>query len=156
MFKVFNFPDYGDNADVKFFKNLTLTPGTVSQTIFTGGSEAVTGLQRLAQMVVLRLGTPRGGMLYESSEGSQLMTDVLRGVIRTNAQLVESFMQSRDDILRQFARDAVQFPYTAPDEILSDLGLLSSSVSRGSINLYIKVVSLAGSNIAFNTPLTIV
>lgn len=154
MNSVFSFPDYGDDVDVKFMKG----GGTdqvslrVTQDLFTGGSEAVAGIQKLVQQVTLRLLTPSGGQIYEPAEGSQLLTDVLAGRTRTVDQARQSFSQTRDDLLRQFATDVANYPDIPPTEILANLELLQVLVERDSLYLYVKIVSLAGVSSAFNVP----
>jgi len=124
----------------------------VSQDLFSGGSEAVSGIQKLVQQVTLRLLTPQGGQAYEPDEGAQLMTDVLAGRTRTTEQARRSFAQARDDVLRQFANDVATYPDAPPSEVLANLELLRVSVDRDSLYLYVKIVSLAGVSSVFNVP----
>ena len=157
MSSVFRFPSYSREMDVRF---LYADPQDglvrVSQRIFgDSGSEAVTGVQKLTQQVVLRLLTRYGGQMFEAGEGSQLITSVLRQVVNTAEAASTVFVSTVKDIQAQFDADLEEYPDTPADEILQSLSLLSVTVTKDTLRLHLQITSQLGAQQQFTLPIEI-
>src|SRR4029078_12886904 len=61
-----------------------------------------TGVQKVAQRVVLRLFTVLGSMLSSPSEGCRFMTEMTAGTFRSTVDVFASFSEAKAIIIEQF------------------------------------------------------
>lgn len=84
-----------------------------------------TGVDKLAQNVLITLFTPDGLTPYPSVPGTALMQRLISGQLRTVLEVRQVFAQARDLILAYFQQLAINFPETPLDEQLADLELIA-------------------------------
>lgn len=106
------------------------------------GSQAVTGIQKLAQRALLELLTRKGSMLLLPTRGSSLLDSISRGGVRTEADVYQAFAFASTDVLRNLAADTATAD--PADEKLRSFELTGASVLPGYIQLNVRIESEAG------------
>ncbi len=150
-------PFPGRKADLlAFHTNTPFILSEVKQSLFNDTTGfACVGPQKLAQQVTLRLFTKLDGKKYETSEGCQLVTEIVSMSIHTVADARRAFEQSRIDIMDRFADDVDTDPSIPADEQLYDLQWISGSLQGDSLNLSLRVITQAGNSFQFTMPVTV-
>jgi len=109
------------------------------------GSWSVTGVEKLAQRVVLELLTRRGSMPLLPSRGSSLLDAVAGGLVRTEVDVHQRFAFAAVEVERNLAADAS--PADPPDERLARLELARATVAPGRLTLDVRIETAAGTGI---------
>ncbi len=113
----------------------------------------ITGIEKLAQSVLIAFLSITGTKQYIPDNGCQFMLDAQRGVWRTVADVIQSFNLSRVDVRRQIqAQETINDP---PDELYGGVTLLGVALSGDTVSVRMMVTSQAGSTYTFITPLTV-
>ena len=133
-------------ADRELLTGQTLVPNG------TGGY-LCTGIQKLAQRLLLILLTKQGSRKYRPGDGTRFMTDATRGHWRTPADLRLSFSSARLDFMRQL--QAMELASDPADERVESVELLGTTLLPDKVALQIKLTSKAGSGYTFLTPITV-
>ena len=106
------------------------------------GGEVCTGIIKLAQRWLLEFMTETGSMLYTPDRGCDFLTQLRTGQLRTTNDVQQAFAMSAVQVqLNLWAED----PATAPDdELLASATLLSLTITGATLQLYIELLSQAG------------
>lgn len=117
------------------------------------GGALIAGIEKLAQKILIVLLTKLGSRKYRPLEGTRFMTDAAAGRWRTTADVTESFYGARLDVSRQ-CRDteAADDPL---DERWGSLDLDGVTLAGDKVTLRLAVVSAAGTEYTFMTPITV-
>jgi hypothetical protein len=120
----------------------------------SSGGQATTGLQKLAQMIVVQLYSSSRQRLYDKQRATTFIDDITNGIIRTAADARRSFEFARLDLLNQALRDTetVSRPL---DEQLSDIVLQDVAIDSPVLSLTFSIVSRAGSTGQFVFPVSV-
>lgn len=117
------------------------------------GGSVVTGIQKLAQRVLIILLTRVGSMTYLPLLGTTFMSDAQQGSWRTTADIELSFNSSKLDLLRQLRAEELD---TDPlDERIDTVVMLSAAFNAGDATAQIMVLSAAGSELVFIAPIPV-
>lgn len=151
--------DYvGRRIDLSLFSNVPTVENDnrllVHAMTVNGITTVCTGVQKLAQRVLMRLFTVKGSRRYQPMEGCVFMSDASKGVFRTTANVVSSFAASRTDILIQFA--AERYVTDPPDEVLVDLRLDNVVLALDGVAITVKITTAAGTTRKLIAPLPLV
>lgn len=136
-----NFPDQGEQLVEQ-----TLAPES------TGGF-LCTGVQKLAQRVLLILLTKKGSMRFDPEYGTIFMLLAEAGGFRTVTDVEQAFYGAKLDLLRQLK--AVEEDDDPLDERIRDLILLGITLAPGSVSLRIQMTTQAGSTHQFIGPINV-
>lgn len=120
----------------------------------TDSGMVTTGVQKLAQRVLLILLTRRGSLIYSPGLGCDFMRDAHRGAWRTGADIDISFNSAKLDIVRQVRGE--ELDSDSDDERLASLNLLGAALDDGQAVLRISLVTVAGSTVTFIAPIPLV
>lgn len=128
----------------------------VKQTLCPDGTGGYlcTGVQKLAQRVLLLLLTKKGSVRFDPEYGSIFMILAEAGGFRTVADVEQAFYGSKLDLTRQLS--AAELDTDPLDERLDALELLNVTVAPGFVSLRIQMVTQAGSTYTFIAPITVV
>lgn len=127
----------------------------VSQTLVPTGSGGYlcTGIQKLAQRLLFILLTKKGTVLHRPNDGVTFMIDAERGGWRTPADVRQSFVSSRLDLIRQMR--LVEEETDPLDEQVNDVQLITLSILPDRVGIKIKLISEAGTDYTFLTPIVV-
>lgn len=117
------------------------------------GGLLVTGIEKLAQRVLLILLTKAGSRWYAPEEGTAFIADAQRGRWRTSADVEASFYAARLDVSRQV--QAGETGDDPADERWGSLTLLGVVLAADRVSLRLRLVSAAGTEYKFITPLPV-
>lgn len=117
------------------------------------GGALLAGIEKLGQNVLMLLFLEKGSKKYDPEAGCQFMIDAQQGFWRTPADVTQSFNLSRTDIRRQI--QLKETPDDPPDEIYESLTLDGVTLSGDKVTIRATLVSQAGSNYKFLTPITV-
>lgn len=118
----------------------------------TAGS-IVTGVQKVAQAAVIELLTPKGSKKFDSDAGTDFITKLLRGELRTELDVFAAFNFAATRIIRKFRADRKDSD--PDDEVLTKLSLDRLALSGSQATLTISVTTLAGSSRKYIVPLEV-
>lgn len=152
--------DYvGRRSDMLAFRNvLPFSPGReqlLAQELARPGvpGELVTGVQKLAQKLLIILLNKLGTRRYAPTEGTAFMVEAAKGLWRTPADVETSFYTARLDVSRQAqASEAVDDPL---DERWGSFDLLGVVLSGDQVSLRLRVLSAAGTSYTYITPIAV-
>ena len=129
--------------------------GTVpaSLTFNDGGTgEAITGIYKLAQRVLIEFLTETGSMPFLPARGTSFMTAVRQGLLRTDLDIHQQFAFAAGALARNLtAEDAATDP---DDEKLGTIELGTVTFSGDLLILPITVTSRAGTSVVVQAPIT--
>jgi hypothetical protein len=114
------------------------------------GSQACTGVIKLAQRWLLEFLTERGSQVNRPTRGCGFMTSFRRGRLQTEASVDAEFRFSETEILQNLADD--ESADTPLDEKLAAATLDRITVIPGSLWLAITLTSQAGSSRSVSVP----
>lgn len=118
------------------------------------GGRICTGIQKLAQLTLLRLMTIRGSKPYEPTLGCFFLYDASVGNWRTVGSVRSSFAAAMIDVRRQMLD--LREEDTPLDEVFDTLVLDSVTFEgMGKVRLVLTLTSLAGTPVTFIAPITI-
>lgn len=117
------------------------------------GGALIAGVEKLAQKVLLILLTKLGSRMYSPTEGTSFMIEAERGQWRTPADVSQSFYTARLDVSRQ-CRDS-EAEDDPLDERWGSLDLEGVTLVTDRVTLRLALVSAAGTNYTFLTPITV-
>jgi hypothetical protein len=117
------------------------------------GGSLVTGIQKLAQRVLLVLLTPLGSRQYRPREGTLFMTDAQMGLWRTVADVQQSFSSARLDVARQLR--AIESDSDPDDERYGNLTLTGVTLAGDKVSIRLLVESKAGTSYSLITPIQV-
>jgi len=120
----------------------------LDQTLFgrDASGEVCTGVQKLAQRWVLHFLTIRGSMKFLPNRGTNFMSDVRRGLLRSESDVQIRFnsaaVRTRLDMQGEETEDM------HPEDRLATPGarLLSLTLTRDFLSLRVEIMSLAGTS----------
>jgi hypothetical protein len=115
------------------------SPALVTQ---ENGSLATTGIQKLAQMVLIELLTVQGSMRYAPEVGTTMIRDLQEGRIRTELELASAFAIAVTSVVTNLAE--TEEDDTPDDERLETMTLLSANMQPGAARIVFSVTSVAG------------
>jgi len=148
----------GRRIDLSLFSNVPTVENDnrllVHAMSVNGVATVCTGVQKLAQRVLMRLFTVKGSRRYQPDEGCLFMADAAKGVFRSTANVVASFAAARTDILIQFA--AERYDTDPLDEVLVDLRLDNVLLALDGVAITVRITTAAGSTRKLIAPLPIV
>lgn len=126
----------------------------LQQSLFgrTSAGEICTGIQKLAQRWVLEFLTETGTLLFDPTRGCDFMTVVRAGLLRTEADVLTQFRFAQIDITRNL--QAEESSTTAIDEQFASATLTSVELLPGYMQLYVTVLSQAGSSRSVIMPIS--
>lgn len=152
--------DYAERtADILAFRGMFPAPAGLDQLLAqelvstNDGGALVTGIEKLAQKVLITLLTKLGSKLLQPNDGCLFMLDAQQGQWRTPADVIQSFYGARLTVRRQI--QAEELTTDPADERWGDLLLVSVTLSAGKAALTLQLTSLAGSAYTFITPITV-
>jgi hypothetical protein len=117
------------------------------------GGSVVAGVQKLAQKVLMTFLLKRGSKKYRPDDGCDFMTAAARNLWRTTADVEQSFYSARLDVRRQIEEEETDDD--PDDERYGDVVLLGLTLSATRVTLRVQVVSAAGTEFTFLTPITV-
>ena len=118
------------------------------------GGFVVTGVNKLAQRLLILLLTERGSLRYLPEVGTFLITDARLGLWRTLADVQQSAHSALLDVRRQLV--LAESEDDPADEKVDNIELLSATLQGDRASLHLQVSSLAGDTRAFIAPLSFV
>ena len=113
-----------------------------------------TGVQKVAQRVVLRLFTITGSMKHKPQEGCQFMKDMMSGRFRSTVDVFASFSEARSTILEQFYTD--QLDTDPNEERLDTIELMQVVMAPDFLGIRVRVVTLAGTSRSVIIPIPVI
>jgi hypothetical protein len=126
----------------------------VQQVARTGdGGAIVTGIEKLAQRVLLILLTQLGSKPYAPTEGTSFMIDAKRGAWRTPADVTSSFYAASLDVKRQ--QQAIETSDDPDDERWGGIVLDGVTLADSTVAIRLTLTSQAGTAFTFITPITV-
>lgn len=150
------------SSDIKSYKNRTtdisifhdiLRSGQAKVRVDLLGNEICTGVQKLAQQVFLIFLTELGSDPYDTNKGTEFVSRLRRGFIRTENDVLSEFGAASDLVLAQIQANT---PASAPaDEQLFSLELQTYTITDSNIMLQIKITTQAATSRAIILPLTV-
>ena len=118
------------------------------------GGRICTGIQKLAQMTLMRLLTIRGSKPYDPLYGCFFMRDAAIGSWRTAGDVRASFAASLIDVRRQM--NDLRTDTTPADEAFRSLSLDSVTfLGMGNVRLALTLTSASDERVTYITPITI-
>lgn len=150
--------DYiGRTIDLLAYQGVTATSSAIPEELIqslvddSGLSYITTGIEKLAQRVLIVLLTKQGSMLYNQTAGTTFMIDAQSGIWRTIADVELSFHAAKLDLVRQIRAQALD---TDPlDEQLVSIEFISASLLGDQAAISLQLVSAAGTSFEFIAPL---
>lgn len=130
----------------------TLTPALADATNPSGA--ICCGIQKLLQDFLRRFATKKGSKLFDSTYGTEFLTDLQQGYLRTELDVQTAFSMAAGDVAAQFA--AITTDDTPDDERFADAILEGLELTFGTAALHIRVESVAGTSRTTILPLTVV
>lgn len=117
------------------------------------GGSIVTGIEKLAQRLLLVLLTKRGSLRYAPTLGTALLADAQSGRWRTAADVALSFNSAKLALVRQLrAQERNDDP---GDERIDRVELLGTTFTAGDAVLRLLLLSDAGTAYTFVTPIPV-
>lgn len=145
----------GRQYDVLALRGATAVGSTeLSQSLFDEQSngEICVGIQKLAQRWVMEFLTELGSMRFLPNRGCRFVTDLRRGRLRRQVDVVTSFGFSAFTIAANLQQEeTTDMP---DDERFDKAELLDITVAQDSISLSVNVLSLAGTSRAVILPIS--
>jgi len=148
--------------DIEMLQTITaVSPESVRlyNTATTGGSRAVTGIQKMVQRYVVTLLTMLGSVRFDTVFGTDVVADLSVGMTRNTAGLSNAFNFASSDALDILkAEDSnILYGVTPDDERVARAILLDFNVDIASGTLYLDVQlnSVAGESYTYKMPVTI-
>lgn len=147
--------DYRDRTvDALAFQGMsTFILQVLEQALATADNpgKIVTGIQKLVQRWLLEFFTEEGSLLYLPLRGCRFMTMVRQGRLRTTLDVQQEFRLAQVSIRRNLA--AEETADDPEDERFDDATLEQVAVTPDMISIRVRLLSLAGTNYTFITPL---
>lgn len=135
----------GRTIDVLAFDNAKVSgEAQLSQSLVLPGQSGavITGIQKLVQRFLIELLTEAASLNYQPLRGTQFITAIRAGVVRTSADLFSQYTLAELDVRQNLqAEESATDP---KDERYSSAELLSASLFGDTATLRINVVSVAG------------
>ena len=119
-----------------------------------GGGAVVTGVEKLAQRVLLTLLTRAGTLAFQPALGTTFLDDAQSGQWRTEADVELSFYAAKLDLVRQV--QGMQTAADPPDEQLVTVDLDSATLAGTHVTLHLTLVTAAGTGRTFLAPIPVV
>jgi hypothetical protein len=139
-------PYQGRQYDVLALRGATTTGEVeLSQSLFDErvDGEICVGIQKLAQRWIMEFLTELGSMRFQTDRGCRFVTDLRRGRLRSQADVVTSFGFSAFTITNNLRNEeTVDMP---DDERFDRAELVEITVAQDIVSLRVNVLSLAGS-----------
>jgi len=117
------------------------------------GGFLCTGVQKLAQRLLLVLLTKKGSMRYLPAFGTAFMIRAERGIWRTQSDVMMAFTAAKLDLVRQMREQ--ESDDDPPDERLAMVNLIGIGLNADSVSLRISVTTQAGTNYQFIAPVRV-
>lgn len=117
------------------------------------GGFLCTGVQKLAQRLLMILLTKKGSLRYLPKVGTAFMIRAERGVWRTQADVMMAFTAAKLDLVRQMR--AEEKDDDPPDERLAMVNLIGIGLQADRVSLRISLTTQAGTNYQFITPVSV-
>jgi len=114
----------------------------------------ITGIEKLVQRFLLEFLTEKGSLTYLPRRGTEFMTKVRAGMVRTSADLAAAFTEAALDT-RVNLQGEEDFALDPPDERFIDATLISSTLFGDEATLTVSIESAAGVNREVIFPLRI-
>ena len=148
-------PIAGAKSDLVFLHSDTpYVITTAEQSLFTGGSKMAAGAYKLMQQTVLALFTAVGRVQFDSTRGTEMAAAILRSGIQNETGMRRVFAISRDQVLADFQSRQSNDTTIPPEEVLSDLRLMSLAIVGDSIFMSIELKTGAAQIIKITLPVT--
>lgn len=145
----------GRSHDLSILHGVAATGRTLLQ-VNLSGNEVCTGVQKLAQAVLINLFIEKESDPFRPTRGTDFLTNLRAGRIRTNNDVQVEFGAAAAELLDQF--DEAVTDDTPDDEVLTALDLLSFSISDAKLVLSAKITTRAGGSrsVLLPTPIPMV
>ena len=149
----------GRTVDMLAFRSVSTTRNGKEQLLAQeliqpgDGGMLISGIQKLAQKVLLILLTKMGSRTYAPTEGTTFMIDAGRGDWRTPADVSESFYAARLDVSRQCR--ATELSTDPDDEKWGSFDLDGVTLSADLVSIRVTLVSAAGTSYTLLTPISV-
>jgi hypothetical protein len=153
-----NNTNYTDRkTDLLVFQNWAASGQTLVDVDFNEGY-IVAGIMKLIQQFAIRFLTQRGSSAKDTSYGTDFMTELRDGYMRTDADVKSAFSAANEEIKAQLrtvydARELLN-EVIPDDEKFSNATLDSFTISPGSISLLVTIESQSGESRDVVLPIT--
>lgn len=117
------------------------------------GGQLVTGIEKLAQKVIMVLLTKLGSKVHRPTDGTLFMVEAGRGQWRTPADVIQAFYAARLMIRRQIV--ASEQATDPADERWGDLAIVRVTLNTDTAALTLYLTSAAGTSYKFIAPITV-
>ncbi len=115
-----------------------------------GFGELVTGLQEIVQRFTLVFLTEQGSVAGRPNYGTNFMTKLRQGRLRTDADVRVAYSSALMDVKRQLA--VMVADDDPPEQVFENAELISASVADGRVLLSVKLITAAGETPKFTIP----
>lgn len=148
--------------DVELLQSIlepNVDPQRVNVALVTKGTKIVTGMEKLVQRYALILLSDRGGVHFDPTFGTTLMSDMANGNIQNKGTLLTSFSMANLGVTKIMRdEDALTATYGSQplDEQLQTATLVDATIDTATATVYLKVslTTRAGANMVFVIPTT--
>lgn len=111
------------------------------QTLSIAEGLAVTGIRKLAQRFIMRLLTSKGSVRFDPTFGSDFMTSLRSGQLRTDYDVRSIFSAAAADIETQLR--AEELSSTPGDEQYKSAELAGVTIGSASVSILVELISQA-------------
>jgi hypothetical protein len=111
------------------------------QTLSIADGLAITGIRKLAQRFITRLLTSKESVRFDPEFGSDFMTSLRSGQLRTDYDVKAIFSAAAADIETQLR--AEEFASTPVDEQYKSAELVSVTIGAASVSIVVEIISQA-------------
>jgi hypothetical protein len=120
----------------------------------TNFGQITTGIQKLAQKVLLILLTQKGSKPHDLTFGTDFMTDARRGYFQTPLDVFSAFSAALVDIKQRLQSE--ELSSDLDDETFAGAEIVSVSLGAGTASVLFELTSVAGTTARFIAPLSFV
>jgi hypothetical protein len=126
----------------------------LSQTLFDeqAGGQLCVGAQKLAQRWVLEFLTERGSLRFLPKRGSEFMTQLRQGRLRTETDVIAAFNFAAVDVRINLINE--EYAGMPDDERMSSAELLQVAILADNLQLTIQLTTQAGDARRFIVPIS--
>ncbi len=123
----------------------------VPQTLSIKDGLAITGIRKLAQRFIMRLLTTKGSIVYDQSFGSEFMSTLRSGQLRTDYDVRAIFSAAVADIETQLLAEETE--NTPLDEQFKSAELVRVTLGSDKISILVELISQADNDYKIIVPI---
>ena len=121
------------------------------QTLSIADGLAITGVRKLAQRFITRLLTSKGSIKFDAAFGSEFMSSLRSGQLRTDYDVKAIFSAAAADVETQLrAEETANMP---EDEQYKSAELVSVAIGSASVSILVEIISQADDNYKVIVPI---